>query len=83
MLLEKDGFQLQTPTPTLDRHLAFLKEKLSITGLSLNSNLYSKQEEKDHATEDMIDDEEVMREIDKLSNSTDEDKVSPIDQKIN
>jgi hypothetical protein len=83
MLLEKDGFQLQTPTPTLDRHLAFLKEKLSITGLSLNSNLYSKQEEKDHATEDMIDDEEVMREIDKLSNSTDEDKASPIDQKIN
>jgi hypothetical protein len=31
----------------------------------------------------MIDDEEVMREIDKLSNSTDEDKASPIDQKIN
>ncbi len=42
MLLDKDGFQLQTHTPTLDRHLDFLNTKLSITGLSLNSNLYTK-----------------------------------------
>ena len=42
MLLDKDGFHLQTHTPTLDRHLDFLNTKLSITGLSLNSNLYTK-----------------------------------------
>ncbi len=77
MLLDKDGFQLQTHTPTLDRHLDFLNSKLPITGLSLNSNLYSKQEEKD-STEDLIDNDDVMKEIDKLSNSTDEDKVSPV-----
>ena len=77
MLLDKDGFQLQTHTPTLDRHLDFLNTKLPITGLSLNSNLYTKQEEKD-STEDLIDNDDVMKEIDKLSNSTDEDKASPL-----
>ncbi len=44
MLLERDGFNI-TKTPTVDRHLEFLNSlqaEHKITGLSLNSNLYTK-----------------------------------------
>ena len=41
MLVERDGFCVPK-TPTLDRHLPFLNSLDIITGLSLNSNLYSK-----------------------------------------
>eukprot|EP00347_Sterkiella_histriomuscorum_P014209 403361753 len=41
LLLERDGFNY-FKTPTNDRHIAFLKSlKDIVTGLSLNSNLYS------------------------------------------
>ena len=51
---------------------------MPITGLSLNSNLYSKQEEKESdGTDEMMNNEDMMKEIDKLSNSTQEDKASP------
>jgi hypothetical protein len=46
MLLDKDGFNI-TKTPTVDRHLQFLNKLQTyhiVTGLSLNSNLYTKQE---------------------------------------
>lgn len=44
MLLKRDGFPI-TKTPTVDKHIAFLRQLQSqakVTGLSLNSNLYSK-----------------------------------------
>lgn len=52
MLLDRDGFNLPLHTPTLDRHLEYLRsledkdsEPGQVIGLSLNSNLYSKSEE--------------------------------------
>jgi hypothetical protein len=44
MLLERDGLNV-AKTPTLDKHMEFLKSMDVVTGLSLNSNLYSKSEE--------------------------------------
>lgn len=43
MLLEQDGFQVEK-TPTLDHHIKFLRNLEVVKGLSLNSNLYSKNE---------------------------------------
>ena len=45
MLLKRDGFPI-VPTPTNDRHVAFLKSLENLVkGLSLNSNLYTSNEE--------------------------------------
>jgi hypothetical protein len=44
MLLDRDGLSI-VKTPTVDRHLEFLRNMQAehqITGLSLNSNLYTK-----------------------------------------
>jgi len=43
LLLERDGFNVKK-TPTVDKHLKFLDSLNLITGLTLNSNLYSKQD---------------------------------------
>mmetsp|Transcript_38160 Transcript_38160/g.28110 ORF Transcript_38160/g.28110 Transcript_38160/m.28110 type:complete len:109 (-) Transcript_38160:307-633(-) len=43
MLLERDGFHYE-PTPTLDHHIPFLRSLPFVKGLTLNSNLYSKNE---------------------------------------
>lgn len=53
MLLQRDGFNV-TKTPTVDRHLAFLRKlqaDAKITGLSLNSNLYSNKQGSKHKDE--------------------------------
>ena len=52
MLLERDGFPIQK-TPTLDQHIEFLRNMKTVKGLSLNSNLYSKQENSDDLSEKM------------------------------
>ncbi len=44
LLIEKDGFNPKK-TPTLEKHLEFLNSLDLLTGLSLNSNLYTKSEE--------------------------------------
>jgi len=42
LLLERDGFNTHN-TPTIERHIKFLRSLTGlVTGLSLNSNLYSK-----------------------------------------
>ena len=56
-------------TPTLDKHIAFLNSEKILAGLSLNSNLYSKSEGDDN-------DHNLPANIDQLSNSTQEDKLS-------
>lgn len=43
MLLERDGFNVEK-TPTLDKHMEFLRNLSIVKGLTLNSNLYSKNE---------------------------------------
>jgi hypothetical protein len=44
LLLERDGFNCEK-TPTNEKHIPFLRSlKRVVTGLSLNSNLYSKTE---------------------------------------
>lgn len=55
MLLDRDGFNL-IKTPTVDKHLKFLTDlqsKHQITGLSLNSNLYTKQERLNNDEDDV------------------------------
>lgn len=82
MLLERDGFSI-VKTPTVERHLEFLRKmqlEHHITGLSLNSNLYTKQEEQLENAEEI--DVEIMsdemKDLDAKSNSTaQEDKGSP------
>lgn len=44
MLLERDGFKVEK-TPTLDNHIKYLRKLDIVQGLSVNSNLYSKNEE--------------------------------------
>ena len=44
MLIKQDGFNI-TKTPTVERHLGFLEGRRKngeITGLSMNSNVYTK-----------------------------------------
>ena len=78
MLLERDGFSI-VKTPTVDRHLEFLRKMQAehqITGLSLNSNLYTKQENAEDSDVEIMSDE--MRDLEAKSNSTaQEDKGSP------
>ena len=40
MLIERDGFKVEK-TPTLDKHIQFLNNMDMITGLSVNTNLYT------------------------------------------
>ena len=44
MLLKRDGFPIIS-TPTNDRHVAFLNNLPDVHGLTLNSNLYTNNEE--------------------------------------
>lgn len=78
LLLERDGFNIQK-TPTVERHLKFLtalEAEEKVTGLSLNSNLYSKSEEKQaDIDEDLELNSDDLREIERQSNSTQEDKT--------
>lgn len=46
MLLERDGFNI-VKNPTNDRHIKYLRSLKYVRGITLNSNLYSKKEEKD------------------------------------
>lgn len=60
MLLKRDGFPV-AKTPTVDKHITFLRQlqgQQKITGLSLNSNLYSKGQE-----ESEVDDKSYRRPI--------------------
>jgi hypothetical protein len=79
MLLERDGFNI-TKTPTVDRHLKFLNDLQAdhkITGLSLNSNLYTKQERLNEDSDVEILSED-LHDIEGKSNSTaQEDRNSP------
>ena len=77
LLLDRDGFNV-SKTPTVDSHLAYLRRLQAegkITGLSVNSNLYSKggaaEQQEDSSVELNSQD---IKNID--SNSTDEDKAS-------
>ena len=63
LLLQRDGFQVQK-TPTVDKHVKYLRGLVregKVTGLSVNSNLYTK-----------VSGEEPESDI----NSTDEEKYS-------
>ena len=51
MLLERDGFNIES-TPTNDSHVNFLRKLKIVIGLTLNSNLYSKKEEKEEDVEE-------------------------------
>jgi hypothetical protein len=53
LLLARDGFPIQK-TPTNDSHLIFLNSLNEVNGISLNSNLYTKNEGDD------IDDSEKL-----------------------
>ncbi len=53
LLLERDGFKVEK-TPTLDKHMEFLRNLTIVKGLTLNSNLYSKNEKE--AVEDIEED---------------------------
>lgn len=67
MLLKRDGFTV-SKTPTVDKHIAFLRSLQSqtkITGLSLNSNLYSKGGKSDPTDYD---------ELKHASDTTDDDR---------
>jgi hypothetical protein len=50
MLIERDGFNLDK-TPTLDKHIPFLRSLSVVKGLSLNSNLYSRNEDENESIE--------------------------------
>jgi hypothetical protein len=43
LLLKRDGFPV-VKTPTNDRHIAYLRKMELVKGLSLNSNLYTNNE---------------------------------------
>ena len=76
MLIEKDGFQV-TKTPTVERHLAFMKElndRGLITGLSVNSNLYTKHEENESDSVEIC--SQDLKDLE--SSSTEEDKISAL-----
>lgn len=75
MLIEKDGFNVKK-TPTLDKHMEFLNNLNMLTGLSLNSNLYSKAEEPQTNAAAQSRNQDKFANVDQLSNSTDEDKLS-------
>jgi len=60
MLLERDGFQVEA-TPTLDGHIPFLRNLPMVKGLTLNSNLYSKNEEEEEEEEEEKEESEDFR----------------------
>lgn len=86
MLLDRDGFHVEN-TPTNNSHLEFIRKLKIVIGLTVNSNLYSKKEEKE---EEVDNDEDVESEFLSFckkdqgnSSSTDEnEKTSQIKSSI-
>ena len=83
MLIERDGFHVKK-TPTVDKHLKFLRalqNEGKVTGLSVNSNLYTKKSEGPHKQESESDENmeinsQDLKILDQESSSTQEDKSS-------
>ena len=50
MLLERDGFHFEE-TPTNKTHISFIQKMKIVIGLTMNSNLYSKKEDREEDVE--------------------------------
>lgn len=75
----RDGFQYEQ-TPTNTKHIAFLQSLQGVvTGLSLNSNLYSKTELVEVEDVECGDSDKIKtKNAEQESNSTEDDKYSAL-----